>query len=381
LDTTDLSTDLPGRFIGFSSEYEVHWWYLELFLFFTPKVEKLTVHDAWQWDDHLYWFKSLAANPSHFENLRFVTVFGPLRLRNIVPLLTLPSLRTLELIQAIDMRREPDRAFSWDGGGEHYVDRRLASGSSLESLLLRESDFHFPSALVIGYALKKLKSFTYEHISHELTQHVGMSLSIFHWIGNMCWRPDYSLENLRLRVESVATHEQVSFLNHHVVAPTQTKLRTLDIGPCNLKTFIGLDLTLSGDLPTIASRIIGTFPSTVEYLRIQWAYEHDGESQLQRFIHVLRYLAETVACSSSQLKHISIVDWPALAGWFPLQDEITSLKRVYECSEMQFNVVYEEIEGEEPLSVMEDVEPDWLWIHKTEAFAIHSLREVSLPTA
>ncbi|CAN9350854.1 unnamed protein product, partial [Alternaria alternata] len=138
LDTTDLSTDLPGRFIGFSSEYEVHWWYLEFFLFSTPKVEKITIHDAWQWDDHSYWFKSLAANPIHFENLRSITI----------------------LPQVVDIRQEPDREFSWARDGEDYVDRRLASGSSLEHLVIRESDLHVPSAVGILEKLNKVKSFT-----------------------------------------------------------------------------------------------------------------------------------------------------------------------------------------------------------------------------
>ncbi|KAG9189372.1 hypothetical protein G6011_06240 [Alternaria panax] len=372
LDTTELSTDLSGRFIGFSSEFEIHWWYLEFFLFFTPKVENITVHDAWQWDDHSYWFKSLAANPFHFANLQSVTVLGPLRLRNIVPLLTLPSIRTLDLTQAVDMREEPGRTFSWAHGGEDYVDRRLANGSSLEILVIRESDLRIPHAVEIFDKLNKVKRFTYEHVYHELSCYPESRLSIFPWVGNMGWGPDSSLEDLRLRVESVVSHDELSSLSHHIAGPVFAKLRTLNIGPCSLETFQGLDLTQSGDLPTIASRIVGAFPDTLESLQIQWAYEgRGGEIRLQLFIDILRYLAEAAACSNSRLKHISIVDWPALAGWFPLQHKVISLKREYERWGMQFDIAYEEIKNEEPLTVMEDVEPDWLWIHYTEHFAAH----------
>ena len=372
LDTTDLSTDLPGRFIGFSSEYEVHWWYLEFFLFSTPKVEKITIHDAWQWDDHSYWFKSLAANPIHFENLRSITVFGPLRLRNIVPLLTLPSIHALDLTQVVDMRQEPDREFSWTRDGEDYVDRRLASGSSLEHLVIRESDLHVPSAVGILEKLNKVKSFTYEHVCHELASHPGMQPSIFPWVGNLCWGPDSSLESLHLRIESsVVTHEEMTSLCHHVTGPVLAKLRTLNIGPCSVSTFKGLDLAQSEDLPTIASRIVAAFPDTLEALQIQWAYERDGEPRLKFFIDILRYLAEAIAGSDSKLKHVSIVDWPALAGWFPFQDQVISLKRAYERRGLQFDIVYEEIEDGEPLTVMEDVEPGWLWIQRTEYFATH----------
>jgi hypothetical protein len=379
LDTTEISTDLATRFIGFSSEYEVHWWYLEFFLFFTPKVEKITVHDAWQWDDHCYWFKSLAANPSHFENLRFVTVFGPLRLRNIVPLLTLPCIQDLELTQAIDMRREPSRAFSWAHAGEDYVDRRLARGSSLERLVMRESDLHFPSAMVILSQLNKLKSFTYQHVSHELTWRPGLLPAIFPWVGNMGWGPNATLESLRLRVESVVTEEEMSSLCHHVAGPVLAKLRILDIGPCSLDTFRPLELARLEDPQTAARRIVGTFPGTLESLRIQWAYDRDEEPRLQDFIHILLSLVEVVACSSSRLKQVSIVHWPALAGWFPFPHEINSLKQVYERSGMQFDIFYEQIESEKPLAIDEGVESDWLWVHKTEAFSVHAPQESTPP--
>jgi hypothetical protein len=132
-----------------------------------------------------------------------------------------------------------------------------------------------------------------------------------------------------------------------------------------------LDLAQSEDLPTIASRIVAAFPDTLEALQIQWAYERDGEPRLKFFTDILRYLAEAIAGSNSKLKHVSIVDWPALAGWFPFQDQVISLKRVYERRGLQFDIVYEEIEDGEPLTVMEDVEPGWFWIQRTEYFAAH----------
>ena len=112
---------LATRFIGFSSEYEVHWWYLEFFLFFTPKAENFFVDAVWQWDDHSYCFESLVANPSPFENLRSITIRGSLRLENIVPLLTLPSLRIMDLTEAINTRQEPGRTFQWTEGRDGYL--------------------------------------------------------------------------------------------------------------------------------------------------------------------------------------------------------------------------------------------------------------------
>ena len=370
LDTTDISTDLPTRFIGFASDHEVHWWYLEFFLFFTPKVEKITVHDVWQWDDHSYWFKTLAANPAHFGNIRSITLLGPLRLKSIVPLLTLPSIQTLELTQAVDMRREPGRTFPWDDDGEAHVDRWLANGSSLERLVIRESDFHFPSVMIILEKLNKLKTFTYEHVTHEMKWRPGIPPAIFSWIGNIGWGPNIFLENLRLRVDSVVTETELSSLCYHVTGPTLPRLRTLDIGPCNIETFSQSESPHPEDLHPIARKIVKTFPDTLELLRLQWTYELGQESKLQFLIGILSHLVEAAASSASRLKQIYIT-WPALAGWFPLPDELKVLKRVYERSGMQFDVVYEDIEGQEPLAIKEDVESDWLWVHKTDAFAAH----------
>lgn len=373
LDTTDLSTDLQTRFIGFSSDHEINWWYLEFFLFFMPKVENITVHDVWQWVDHSYWFKSLAANPTHFENIRSIVLLGPLRLESIVPLLTLPFIQILQLTQAVDMRREPGRAFSWADDGEDQVDQKLISGSSLERLVIRELDLHFPSAMVILETLHKVKTFTYEHVSHELERRPGMPLAIFPWVGNIGWGPNSSLENLRLRVDSVVTDKEMPSLCHHVAGPALARLRTLDIGPCNIEKFSPLDLSQSEDLQTTARSVVKTFLNTLESLRIQLAYELGQESKLQLLIDILSFLVKAAASSTSGLKQIFIVDWPASPGQFPLPDEFKVLKRVYEFPGMQFDVVYEDIEGQEPLTIKEDIETGWLWIHKTDSFAVHRL--------
>ncbi|CAE7188417.1 hypothetical protein P3342_008938 [Pyrenophora teres f. teres] len=386
LNTTDVSMNLPARFVSFLSEYEVHWWYLEFFLFFTPKVEKLRVWDVWQWDDHSYWFESLAANPAHFENLESITLYGPLRLENIVPLLTLPSIRELVLVQCVAMRQELGRNFSWSDGRDDYVHQRLAGGSSLEHLSLRESHIVFPFVYALLEPLKNLKSFTYDHFQNDLSfpiyaeSQALMSLPSMqaHWT---------SLEYLRLHVERVSNVEEISWLLGSTPEngkPTFPKLRALDIGPCSGETFLGVQLS-----PTDSSvksihlreshveRSVRAIPRTLKTLYLQWGQNIETPRDmlphhLLQFLNYLQLFAEIAARWNYDLKRVAISDWPALAGWFPFPEGVESLKKAYEELGMEFDVLHEEIVGQEPLILRDDIEPDWLMVCKTTTFWYHS---------
>ncbi|KAF1934925.1 hypothetical protein EJ02DRAFT_460810 [Clathrospora elynae] len=381
LNVTDPSLDLPRRFIGFSAEYEVHWWYLEFFLFFTPKVQKLVVHDVWHWDDHTYWFENLAANPERFENLKSITLCGPLRLENVVPLLTLPSIRNMELTQVISMRQEPGREFSWTNDRDRYLERRLpAGGSSLEHLTLRDSHIYFKKLGGELSALRNLKSFTYDHLKNELGPS-ELSTYAFPVLGSLLPREGSSLEYLRIRDDCLANVSQSDLIDTlttrcfggNVSADVKNlafgKIHTLDIGPCNFGFLHTSDSTILGAVRHFAQCL----PTTLETLRMQWQYQYinvweDRMYRLQVFIDFLRLLAPAAVSACPNLKEVALVDWPALVGWFPLPAEVTELQRTYEEVGITFKVIYEEIQGAEPLEVLIDVEPGWLWVQETEAF-------------
>jgi len=389
LNTTDVSMNLPARFISFFSEYEMHWWYLEFFLFFTPKVERVYVEDVWQWDDHSYWFETIAANPVHFGNLKSITLYGPLRLENIVPLLTLPSIRELVLVQCVVMRQELGRHFSWTDGRDDYVGRRLAGGSSLEHLSLRESHIIFPSVMALLEKLDKLKSFTYDHFQNDLSFPTYARSHAIASLASMRARWTTSLERLRLHVERVHEVQEIVWLLFYDSTPesrkpTFPKLRTLDIGPCSAETFLGFQLSPS-DIRVKSIRLreehvehsVRAFPSTLENLCIQWGQEIDTPKNLlghhmSQFLNYLRLFAEIATRLNYNLKRVAISDWPALAGWFPFPEGVDSLKKAYGELGMEFDVLYEEIVGQEPLVLRDDIEPDWLVVCKTTTFDYHA---------
>ncbi|KAJ4343632.1 hypothetical protein N0V95_006640, partial [Ascochyta clinopodiicola] len=157
-------TDLAEQFAKFGKNDD--YWYMEVLLLFMPNLMRLTIRDSWLWDDHHYWFKSLSPffNPLCTSALRTATLYGPLRIENIVPLLTIPSLHTLELTQVIVMRREGYRVFQWSIWPVTRLlpphDPTTNSGSNLETLVLRESDIDLAYLLPTLSGIKALKSFT-----------------------------------------------------------------------------------------------------------------------------------------------------------------------------------------------------------------------------
>ncbi|KAF1833498.1 hypothetical protein BDW02DRAFT_639987 [Decorospora gaudefroyi] len=353
VNTMDPSMDLPGRFVHFSAESEVHWWYLEFFLFFTPKIESLLVHDMWHWDDHSYWLNS-------------ITLYGPLRFVNIVPLFILPSVRNLELTQVFHRGQEPGSMLSRTDGGEDYVEQLLAGGSTLERLVLRESDLDFQVAMDVLQKLDNIKQITYEHGDLALGEFLELPTHACSSLRDMQYGRNPTLEHLRLCIEctvepygilSIFSHKH-PWLNDDVESRNQ-KLRILDIGPCNLATFIG-----SGINQLKPRQLVEAFPRTLETLHIQWNYDPDDHAQLLAFLDFLQSLARGAYQLGSNLKFVAIVDWPALAGWFPFQDEAIRLKRTFQDVGMQFSIVYEDIWNDGVLDLIEHEEPGDTWLFK-----------------
>jgi hypothetical protein len=133
-------------------------WFLELFMSFLPNVESLKVYDSWYWDDHTYWFSNVAANPSRLKN---VEIDGPLRIQDVHPLLTIPSMRDLTLHQVVVPRREEGKEVPWEHD-DHRVQLDDAS-SEIESLQLFVSCLSTEILVELIGKFKYLRCFAYEH--------------------------------------------------------------------------------------------------------------------------------------------------------------------------------------------------------------------------
>ncbi|KAJ4294172.1 hypothetical protein N0V90_007862 [Kalmusia sp. IMI 367209] len=142
---------------------------LNAIFIFTPNLERLEVVETYRWDDHSYWFRPiLDPEPHAFSRLHSVKVHGPLRLENVVALLTLSSMRNLELRQVIEMRREEGRTFDWEHSPS-FKDLLEQRGSNIESFHLLQSFVNFDDLRPVMRAFRALKSFVYEHDENELS--------------------------------------------------------------------------------------------------------------------------------------------------------------------------------------------------------------------
>ena len=137
---------------------------LYLLLMFAPNVEHLGVVETYRWDDHSYWFMPLGfSNTDALSRLTSATLNGPLRLQNITSLITLPSMRRLELSQVVEMRQEPDRAFDWESQDINMPWKRILnkSKSNIELFHLYESYIDAKDLKIVVRAMRGSQSFVY----------------------------------------------------------------------------------------------------------------------------------------------------------------------------------------------------------------------------
>lgn len=331
-------------------------WHLDLILLFTPRIKSVEVFDAWHWDDHKYWFSTLAANPNRMSNLSSITIHGPLRLENVLPLFSLPSLRDLTLIEAVDMRRNLDTPFEWEDGNSPNLLTGDPERSCLERLTLRRSCINSGLVDYLPLQLPWLKALIWESADHELAVDPWEALdgvTFTKLIHNLSLNQDSMLETLRIRDEGFLSKSWI----HGEDGPTHnpillSKVRHLDIGPVSLHFVQDVDIGL----------IIGLLTPALETLHIQYSASENHQGIIGHFRDTVFKALKLHA----PLKRAAIV-WRPLAGWLPFDKSARKLQADLRALGIEFTVVYEDVFGEEPLVTMEG-EEGWLLVQKTGAF-------------
>lgn len=158
----------PSLDISFAKSFlPFEHWFLDFFLSFVPDVEHINIYDAWHWDHGTRWFAHLAINADRFQSLNTVVIHGPMRFSNIIPLLTVPTLRSLELHLVLILRLPRASQLL----GAEQLDEYNLSPSSLqiEHLAIKRSYLSSKTICDLLDSIKSLKSFTYEHKRHKLS--------------------------------------------------------------------------------------------------------------------------------------------------------------------------------------------------------------------
>ncbi|XPS80543.1 hypothetical protein M3J09_012495 [Ascochyta lentis] len=320
-------TDLAEQFAKFGKNDD--YWYMEVLLLFMPNLERLTIRDSWLWDDHHYWFKSLSPffNPLCNSKLTIATLYGPLRIENIVPLLTIPSLLTLQLTQVIVMRREGYRLFQWSIWPITRLlpdlDSIVGAASNLKTLTLKESDIDLAHLLPVLRGIKALNSFTYEHHPNDLAVQTDAAAHGEHVnrdaVPLICATHSASLTHLRIRDTKAwkvgdCTAFTPSHLQHEVTS--YSALQTLDIGPFTPPDSADVDLIT-------CNNFLHNLPPNLKSLTLSIS----PAPSIPDITPFLRTLLPVLSLTKSQLSTIVLSDWRPTLGWFP--DALPALQREF----------------------------------------------------
>ncbi|KAH7408564.1 hypothetical protein DE146DRAFT_378665 [Phaeosphaeria sp. MPI-PUGE-AT-0046c] len=143
-------------------------------------------------------FTHLATNAARFKCLNTVIIHGPLLLSNVIPLFLMPTLRSLELHQAITLPSQADRQLPWEASETDQYNL-TPNSIALESLALKKSYLQTTALSMLLNSIKSLKSFTYEHVRHKLSHPRDMRLLVdYMHLADALARHSDTLATLRL---------------------------------------------------------------------------------------------------------------------------------------------------------------------------------------
>ncbi|KAF5848105.1 hypothetical protein GGP41_005544 [Bipolaris sorokiniana] len=245
-----------------------------------------------------------------------------------------------------------DSIFSWQDGWERTIEEMLGNGSSLEQLVMRESNVFFPEAIIILEKLNNLKSLTYEHAPNDLAFHPEIYHE-FPLMDELRRLSGIPLKHLRIRGEVPLDESVVSSLLN-IEAPILEEhplqnLRTLNIGPCDESSINGISLMMyENDRDPSQSGIADQLPDTLEVLNIKLGPSgYDGVALLYPYFQLLSDFAAVVACSPCNLKRVTLVEWPAWREEDSAQAMFSFLQGLYSKAGMELDVSFVDIKDEE----------------------------------
>src|SRR5262249_39783590 len=148
---------------------------LAAFLMFTPNIESLDVVDKFEFDGHRYWMDTIRlASPHSFQKLSSVSIrTGEMRLKNVLPLLLLPSMKKLELSELAELEPSNDPHGFADLGNLYDLPLRVSN----------ITHFHLRYCLIDSRIIKRLlhlfrslRSFEHDFNDYESLYPVKISV-------------------------------------------------------------------------------------------------------------------------------------------------------------------------------------------------------------
>ncbi|EUC40216.1 hypothetical protein COCMIDRAFT_9865 [Bipolaris oryzae ATCC 44560] len=199
--------------------------YLNLFLAFAPDVCDIRIVIPSKWNYRAVWFKP-ASDLRILSNLNKAYIVGPMRIRNVIPLFLLPSLRSLTLDHVVyDRNRVLPGIFKWPEYNA-ALHRLRKQKSWVESFHIQKCSVDTVEIARLMPLFGHLKTFEFEFTGHEKDE---ANPTITHFV--------HSISNQSNSLTSL-------FLKDFRLALDQTALKGLSkLGHLD---FLLLDMTMIG---------------------------------------------------------------------------------------------------------------------------------------
>ena len=317
-------------------------------LLFTPNVKALEIANTKWWPNHTHWLKPVAENGHLFTHLTEANVCGPLRINNVLPLFTVPSLRVARLtnISVNRDRLRPGIAEEWETN-QDYWKRLHKEGSFVEHLHVIQCYSGTVDVMKLLGVFHRLKLFSFDNCEGRTDADDMYSVL------RACVRHNKSLESLRLR----DWHEYADAYCLHPLRKFQN-LKSLNIA---LPTF-GVQ-RLSEEDPERLKNLLECLPVCLEELMlVANDIEGDQYSPCDEFVDTLLAVAPSVPSMLPNLRLLAITDWGPLLDIFPCQTQLTALESAFAINSIKFlSLPSLEFWGDCVYS-LDHVEPDWVWV-------------------
>ncbi|XP_014561298.1 hypothetical protein COCVIDRAFT_86758 [Bipolaris victoriae FI3] len=326
--------------------------YLNLFLSFAPDVCNIRIAIPSKWSYYRIWFTP-ALDLRILSNLNKAYIAGPMRIRNVVPLFLLPSLRSLTLDHvAHDRNRVLPGTFKWYQY-DAAIQRLRKERSWVESFHLQKCSTDTVEIAQLMSLFGHLKTFEFEFTGHDKDE---ANTTITHFV--------HSIANQSNSLTSL-------FLKDFRLALDPTALKGL--GKFEHMDFFLLDMTmmcgsyLQNTTVESLSSVLQHLPKRLQHLHLI-ANDPDGDElkPSTAFTEALHAIAPIMKSILPALHTIKIVDWDPLLGTFTCQTQVKAIQLAF--AEIGVDFLWQPLDivikesNENDIITWEGKEEGWVWI-------------------
>lgn len=327
--------------------------FLCVILFFTTNIETISISGVRQWTDYTYWLKPIALDRNHFTKLRELSVDGPLRLQNVSPLFTIPSIRTVRLSRITVHRDRVKRGVIKDWEEDDVFARKLQEdGCYVENLHVHECDQGTADVLSLVGLFHNLQTFDFDFYESTLNRGTNITRAIT----DIFTQHRDTLKTLRLHPSG--------FMDTSVFKPLQQSaaLRSLDISLWSLiPTFT--------DSPSAAATLLQGLPADLEQLTLSPTDLVDHMfGSFASFYDILLAIVPTIKQHFHALESLEVVGGDPLTESVPCQIQLHALHVAFNQVGIKFASLPGVIAPLDELHALDYVESEWVWVQPIDTY-------------